>query len=159
VESLPNEAQTKTCPQCAEEVKAGARICRFCSYSFEPVEAAAASPAKVVPTSGSTGASAGPTAKTSRSMLPFILVGLVLAAVVGGFAFVQRNPSPALSDAASIWCRNGDHLVAMNDAAARLGIDIGDVYLAGHYLDTGQTPSDKLKDEFARTCNAAFGSR
>ncbi len=29
-------AQMKTCPQCAEEVKAAAKICRFCRYEFEP---------------------------------------------------------------------------------------------------------------------------
>ncbi len=27
---------TKICPDCAEEVKAAARICRFCRYEFEP---------------------------------------------------------------------------------------------------------------------------
>lgn len=29
-------SQTKTCPECAEEVKAVARVCRFCGYRFEP---------------------------------------------------------------------------------------------------------------------------
>jgi hypothetical protein len=33
---------TKTCPQCAETVKAAAKICRFCRYEFEDVPAAAA---------------------------------------------------------------------------------------------------------------------
>ena len=33
---LPKD--TKTCPDCAEEVKAAARICRFCRYDFEPPE-------------------------------------------------------------------------------------------------------------------------
>lgn len=28
-------SETKTCPQCAEEVNEAARICRFCRYNFE----------------------------------------------------------------------------------------------------------------------------
>lgn len=31
------DPQTKVCPQCAEEVKAAARVCRFCSHQFEPL--------------------------------------------------------------------------------------------------------------------------
>ena len=31
----PSTTATKTCPMCAEEVKAAARICRFCRYEFE----------------------------------------------------------------------------------------------------------------------------
>ena len=33
---LPKD--TKTCPDCAEEVKAAARICRFCRYEFDRPE-------------------------------------------------------------------------------------------------------------------------
>jgi hypothetical protein len=33
VASLPREA-LKKCPDCAEEVKAEARVCRFCGYNF-----------------------------------------------------------------------------------------------------------------------------
>jgi hypothetical protein len=32
--SGPNAGE-KTCPRCAEHVKAAAKVCRFCSYSFE----------------------------------------------------------------------------------------------------------------------------
>src|SRR5450756_2794928 len=31
------DPQTKVCPQCAEEVKAAALICRFCRYEFGPL--------------------------------------------------------------------------------------------------------------------------
>jgi hypothetical protein len=31
------DPQTKVCPQCAEEVKAAALICRFCRYEFAPL--------------------------------------------------------------------------------------------------------------------------
>lgn len=27
---------TKTCPRCAELVRAAAQVCRFCGYSFKP---------------------------------------------------------------------------------------------------------------------------
>jgi Uncharacterised protein family UPF0547 len=35
-ETIP-DAQTKVCPQCAEEVKVAARICRYCRFEFEPL--------------------------------------------------------------------------------------------------------------------------
>lgn len=34
---LVPDPQTKVCPQCAEEVKAAARACRFCSHQFVPL--------------------------------------------------------------------------------------------------------------------------
>jgi hypothetical protein len=31
----PEPAETKICPDCAESVKAAARVCRFCGHRFE----------------------------------------------------------------------------------------------------------------------------
>lgn len=36
-----DDKDTKTCPQCAERVKAAARVCRFCGHQFATVGAAA----------------------------------------------------------------------------------------------------------------------
>ena len=33
-DARPAEAATKTCPQCAEEVKSAAVVCRYCAHSF-----------------------------------------------------------------------------------------------------------------------------
>ncbi len=35
VDKAPIPQAFKTCPRCAEEVRAAAMICRFCDYSFE----------------------------------------------------------------------------------------------------------------------------
>lgn len=43
------DSQTKVCPQCAEEVKAAALICRFCRFEFEPLPDAPAPSATPVP--------------------------------------------------------------------------------------------------------------
>jgi Uncharacterised protein family UPF0547 len=45
------DPQTKVCPQCAEEVKAAALICRFCRFEFVPLSDAAALNATPVPQS------------------------------------------------------------------------------------------------------------
>jgi hypothetical protein len=39
--ATPSPAEFKTCPDCAEEVRAAARKCRFCGYAFSDVSAPA----------------------------------------------------------------------------------------------------------------------
>lgn len=41
--AAPQEAQRKTCPDCAETVLAAAKVCRYCGYRFEPATAPRAS--------------------------------------------------------------------------------------------------------------------
>lgn len=31
---MPDDLDTKTCPRCAEDVKAAAEVCRFCGHTF-----------------------------------------------------------------------------------------------------------------------------
>ena len=56
-------ADTKACPDCAEDVKVAARVCRYCGYQFEPT--GTPSPAAVEPIAADwedTAPSAPPTA-------------------------------------------------------------------------------------------------
>jgi hypothetical protein len=39
MQAAVNSAATKTCPDYAESVLAGARVCRYCGYRFEPANA------------------------------------------------------------------------------------------------------------------------
>jgi hypothetical protein len=36
ISPLPPSPEFKSCPDCAEQVRAAARKCRFCGYLFEP---------------------------------------------------------------------------------------------------------------------------
>jgi Uncharacterised protein family UPF0547 len=84
-----SDPQTKVCPQCAEEVKAAARICRFCAYQFDPL-AAGTGPARTALSPNEQGASRVPviastvTPAKSRAKAPwFIALGVVGVIVIG----------------------------------------------------------------------------
>ncbi len=87
-ETVP-DPQTKVCPQCAEEVKAAARICRFCGYQFDPL-AAGTGPARTALSPNEQGASRVPVtastvtpAKTGAKAPWFIALGVVGVIVIG----------------------------------------------------------------------------
>jgi hypothetical protein len=62
------DPQTKVCPQCAEEVKAAALICRFCRYEFVPLHEPAPSATPVPPSPPPTATSTGtPDSSVPRS--------------------------------------------------------------------------------------------
>lgn len=85
------------------------------------------------------------------------IVKVIVGAVLGIAACTA--PEPSLSDAASVWCRTKEGEVALWRAGEKLGIDAGNLFLAGHYLSTNQTPSAELMREYVRACNAAFELR
>lgn len=45
-------AETKVCPECAESVKAEARVCRFCGYRFDGAPSATTAASWTAPTAG-----------------------------------------------------------------------------------------------------------
>jgi Uncharacterised protein family UPF0547 len=54
------DPRTKVCPQCAEEVKAAALVCRFCRFEFGPLpDASAPGPISVSPTAQPAATSSG----------------------------------------------------------------------------------------------------
>lgn len=67
----------KTCPQCAETVKAEAKICRFCSYNFETDTPAGTYVGAVPPQKKRVG-------KGCLVILGIIVVLIIIGAIAGG---------------------------------------------------------------------------
>ena len=175
-----SDAGTKVCPQCAEEVKAAARICRFCGYEFDPL-ASGSGPVRTALSPNSVAPAAATAIARQRSKTPLVVLLLaVLVVAVGAFLVMKQS---SVSDAASIWCAgNGDAVVA---AGRQLGVYPPDalpvrisnaVFTVGGLRSTGVSIDDIEKvlsgdsslitdwqtadsGSFARACGAAFDAR
>lgn len=78
----PTEPSTKICPECAEEVKSAAVVCRFCGYNF----------ASKQPSSNDSKTSSGSAGTAANQTRMLILGGIVLViAVVAVMAFVSSG--------------------------------------------------------------------
>lgn len=108
-ESAP-PAGSKTCPDCAEEVRAAARKCRFCGYTFGETDTGRrnfSTPASLRPQSGQRRTSAGSVAIAAmvlgglgilsglRGNSAVLLLGMV-AVGLGVWARVQNKRGPAM---------------------------------------------------------------
>lgn len=140
------------CIHCGATIPSSATFCPTCGKS----QSGASSQSPAPEPQASAPATAARRGWTWRESL----VSLVIIGVIGGGAFIWfQAQGPALSDAASNWCRSDNNLVALESSAKKLGIDGGDVYLVVFFESHGQEAGDKIKAEFARACNAAFDSR
>lgn len=92
------EPTTKVCPECAEEVKAAAAVCRFCSHRFsETASSATTSPATTSPASASAVAAAeDPRAARLHPVSVALILAGVLALVIGLLLPYAETP-PAFS--------------------------------------------------------------
>jgi hypothetical protein len=97
-------AGTKTCPDCAEEVREAANVCRFCGYRFAPLSVAAAAPDAPETRAGSaTDDETHEGAPRAKWWDYAILSGVgqfVAVAIVGAYASerVYEHPLPYLLD-------------------------------------------------------------
>jgi Uncharacterised protein family UPF0547 len=154
---MDDDTGTKVCPQCAEEVKAAARICRFCHYDFAATTATG-TPAADGQAASTRGAAAGAQEAAQRRMGRAVLTGLIVFAVAAaGVVFIANQLDPGLSDAQATWCRAND--AAVRRTARSLGIDEGTILMADLAFQNGNAPSGETRRAYNRACIAAFGAR
>ena len=106
---MSEDTESKQCPECAEQVRAAARVCRFCGYRFDEEEAAAppaggaaASPAgqpravaqrQTATPDAQLLASAAPPRRRRGLIIALVVLGCIVVAIVaaGAFAYMTRK--------------------------------------------------------------------
>lgn len=94
------EADEKTCPRCAETVKAAALVCKHCGHEFAPAQRNIASPASASSLRGVTQPAANPAPK-GRTFLVVaaIIVGvIILLAVLGAVVGPQQQSNAPVAE-------------------------------------------------------------